>query len=631
MATASAQPRTRLHVGGLPRELLDDELRARFAPFGEVRSVEVLREKPESPFFRREDEGSVGSSDSESASDGGGRGGRGGRGGKAGRDVRAKARAPTRPPPCRGFAYVDLRPTDAKSLNRCVTLYNGCAWRGGVLSVRAARPRFLERLAMERDGVDEHGNSLKGTKASRGDLRVGADDTDATGDGDLAPTTRVGDELEIDGRARREKTIVLFGKGSKSHKRGAAQFPTTPDVVNTETNDEDAWRLFEPSASYKTLRRLGQLPELERAARATAKAEEARFEKRRARMFARLGKDTKDTDTDTNEEAFEEAEACLDSVSDDDANDDANDDAANDEDDRFALPRAFFSSAAAAERAAARADARRERDGADGTIPLADAGSIRERFGVGPVGIPNPRDTEPERKRRRQNDSVEMRALAAFLGASDDEDADDDAGGGALATAAEASPRRQTTKPLEKPSAAAGRPETVTGRASASAARPPPRDPDEGGVPMARTGAKWWEAGGGGGDGGDVSRSERDARAPTRNKPTPTASDVANEPIGLARDFFRAAAPFAPSGTRIASTRVDASAASGAESPGAGASDDDGDDSVSEEALLRDWRGEDDASVSASSHSQGFSESESGEGSGGSASESGEPGVVDFD
>ena len=84
-------------------------------------------------------------------------------------------------------------------------------------------------------------------------------------------------------------------------------------------------------------------------------------------------------------------------------------------------------------------------------------------------------------------------------------------------------------------------------------------------------------------------------------------------------------------GTRIASTRVDASAASGAEFPGAGASDDDGDDSVSEEALLRDWRGEDDASVSASSHSQGFSESESGEGSGGSESESGEPGVVDFD
>ena len=68
MASASAQPRTRLHVGGLPRELLDDELRARFAPFGEVRSVEVLREKPESPFFRREGEGS-GGEDSESDSD----------------------------------------------------------------------------------------------------------------------------------------------------------------------------------------------------------------------------------------------------------------------------------------------------------------------------------------------------------------------------------------------------------------------------------------------------------------------------------------------------------------------------------------------------------------------------------
>ena len=80
MASASAQPRTRLHVGGLPRELLDDELRARFAPFGEVRSVEVLREKPESPFFRREDEGSVGSSIPRAratVSAGGGRGGRG--------------------------------------------------------------------------------------------------------------------------------------------------------------------------------------------------------------------------------------------------------------------------------------------------------------------------------------------------------------------------------------------------------------------------------------------------------------------------------------------------------------------------------------------------------------------------
>ena len=199
---------------------------------------------------------------------------------------------------------------------------------------------------MERDGVDEHGNSLKSTKASRGDLRVGADDADATGDGDFAPTTRVGDELEIDGRARREKTIVLFGKGSKSHKRGASSFPTTPD---TETkNTEALWRMFEPSASYKTLRRLGQLPESERAARAIAKAEEARFEKRRARMFARLGKDT--TDTDTYEE-HETVGSGLDRVSDDDANDDANDDAANDEDDRFALPRAFFSSAAAAERA----------------------------------------------------------------------------------------------------------------------------------------------------------------------------------------------------------------------------------------------------------------------------------------
>ena len=54
MSTVAKQPVARLHVGGLPRELLDDELRARFAPFGAVRSVEVLREKPESPFHRRD-------------------------------------------------------------------------------------------------------------------------------------------------------------------------------------------------------------------------------------------------------------------------------------------------------------------------------------------------------------------------------------------------------------------------------------------------------------------------------------------------------------------------------------------------------------------------------------------------
>ena len=40
---------TRLHVSGLPRELLDDDLRARFTPFGAVSNLEVCREKEKFP------------------------------------------------------------------------------------------------------------------------------------------------------------------------------------------------------------------------------------------------------------------------------------------------------------------------------------------------------------------------------------------------------------------------------------------------------------------------------------------------------------------------------------------------------------------------------------------------------
>ena len=40
---------TRLHVSGLPRDLLDDDLCARFTPFGAVSDLEVCREKENSP------------------------------------------------------------------------------------------------------------------------------------------------------------------------------------------------------------------------------------------------------------------------------------------------------------------------------------------------------------------------------------------------------------------------------------------------------------------------------------------------------------------------------------------------------------------------------------------------------
>ena len=217
--------------------------------------------------------------------------------------------------------------------------------------MRAARPRFFERLKMERDGTDEHGNSLKGTNTA-----ASKHGDDSKGEDQLAPL-KIGDELEIDGRARREKVIVLFGKGAESHKLGASQFPS----VTQTSHERLAWREFEPSASYATLRRLGQLPEIERAAKARAAADEARFEKRRARMLARLGKDANEEFRESFEEASlasSEASSSEDTerrddvdgdVSSDDATDatDATEDASKARD-RFDLPRAFFSSDAAA-------------------------------------------------------------------------------------------------------------------------------------------------------------------------------------------------------------------------------------------------------------------------------------------
>jgi len=57
-------------------------------------------------------------------------------------------------PPCRGFAYVEFTPTDDKALVRCLSLYNGCKWKGGVMAVHVAKPRFQQRFQMERDGVE---------------------------------------------------------------------------------------------------------------------------------------------------------------------------------------------------------------------------------------------------------------------------------------------------------------------------------------------------------------------------------------------------------------------------------------------------------------------------------------------
>tara|TARA_B110000971_G_scaffold123181_1_gene126174 strand:- start:593 stop:2476 length:1884 start_codon:yes stop_codon:yes gene_type:complete len=613
MASAEAQqPRARLHIGGLPRELLDDELRARFTPFGVVFGVEVLREKPNSPFFRREGDGA--SSDESESEDvpTRGRGGRGGRGGKGGRGggVNAKpstSTANTRnhrkepPHPCRGFAYVDLLATDAKSLNRCVTLYNGCKWKGGTLSVTTAKPGFAERLIMEREGVDALGVSLKGTKAAAGakDAKENkSSNDDETRDEVLLPL-KPGDALEIDGRVRYEKVTVLVGKGAKQHLSGGASFPAAVTHINTNSD----WREFDEKDSWRSKRRVYQLPEIELRVKELAAQNEKRFEQRRTRMLARLGRDGKTLEVvagsspggespsvskDSDDENGEDSEYSDDEYSKD--SDDDDDAQKPNKSDRFALPREFFASAIAAERAADNTDSSRVQ-GSNSDQKLKSALSAREKFGLGPALRVDANSVGSARGK----DSMEMRALAAFMG-GDDSGSDDDEG-------------------EEKPSPpAVSEPRAVklaTAKAAAATSKPAPRDPTEGGVPMAAGQAKWWEKGDETKNKNDEKRSTADApdakrvknNAVTATPPVPTAATRA-----LASDFFRAddTALFVPFGQRNGnrdansdddgddSSRSVESDSGGTGEGAEGASDSEGDvgAELSEDKLLEDWQGE---------------------------------------
>ena len=52
----------------------------------------------------------------------------------------------------RDFAHVSLRPKDEAALRKCISAYNGCKWKGGVLRCGLARQHYVERLAAERAG-----------------------------------------------------------------------------------------------------------------------------------------------------------------------------------------------------------------------------------------------------------------------------------------------------------------------------------------------------------------------------------------------------------------------------------------------------------------------------------------------
>ncbi|KAL4426371.1 hypothetical protein ABPG77_004665 [Micractinium sp. CCAP 211/92] len=89
----------RLYVGGLPPDVTEEQLRARFTPFGAVSACCIAPPK-----------------------------------------VYGGASFP------RNFGHVELEPRDEASLRRCISAYNGCRWKGAVLKCALARPHYLERL-----------------------------------------------------------------------------------------------------------------------------------------------------------------------------------------------------------------------------------------------------------------------------------------------------------------------------------------------------------------------------------------------------------------------------------------------------------------------------------------------------
>lgn len=93
---AVTKEKRRLFVGGLPESCSDADLCSKFEPFGiTVESVDVRRDK--------------------------------------------KTKL------CKGFGYLDLEATE-KDFNKCLTQLGGSKWKGVVLKISAAKPRFTTRF-----------------------------------------------------------------------------------------------------------------------------------------------------------------------------------------------------------------------------------------------------------------------------------------------------------------------------------------------------------------------------------------------------------------------------------------------------------------------------------------------------
>jgi hypothetical protein len=283
-------------------------------------------------------------------------------------------------------------------------------------------------------------------------------------------------------------------------------------------------------------------------------------------MFARLGKDSIAGEGTTGEDSCGKPSDDDDDVDGGGSDSDVGDGESKNPD-RFALPREFFASSAAAERASSRSGAA-FRIAANGpATSFSGSGVPRARFGLGDPAS----DFSSGGDRGKGNGvSVELRALAAFFGGGDFSDDD--------------SVPDPTAKPSSTNDVFRFESSKKTKTDGAPYPRSAPRDPDEGGVPMGpRPNAKWWEtsependepANGAGGHLARRSVTERVAKA--SKTPHREETDAV-----IARDFFRVAGAvsFASrprrAGTEPALERAERAAAS-----------------VSEDALLRDWEGE---------------------------------------
>ena len=606
---------TRLHVSGLPRDLLDDDLRARFTPFGAVSDLEVCREKENSPFFA---DGRTDERAPSSRGDRGGRGGRGGAGGggkKKGRGGGGDKLPPSRPPPCRGYAFVTVAFPDDHALRRCLNAYNGTKWKGGTIHVHPAKPKFHERLRMEREGIHPGRPGMRAAEVEHDEVLFDDDDDDGTaGDDDERQPLRPGDLLEIDGRVRNSKVIVTYARGATTHIKGEGSFAKGSFAKGQSANEREAstepstpdWTPFPDDASNRTLRKLCQLPGLAlwKPANVLDAAGPSAGGRRRRR------------DEDDETEIIRDEDDDEDGTAGDDDDDTAGDDTAGGGADRFNLPREFFNSDVAANRAA--------------------------RHAAG-VGDDDTAGRAGSRSKRRKKDTVEMRALAAFLG-SDSDDGDETEGADAATR-----PAAEATRPAVEP-ASAKKPTRDAAASKPAATRL--AEPEEGGIPMAKAGSRWWESG----SAAPGAAGTGTGTGTLKGTGGGLAKDFfATRLSAPARDFFRAggSAPFAARSKSSAGADTDDDeAGDGEDSDGdveidmdsdafseddesAEPSDDDDDDDDDDDGEEEEEEGSEGAASSDDDDDDDdegvFEDESSGSEEGEGDSDSGDLGVVDFD